>query len=218
MTTNTSTLELQRNTAIAGAIAAAVLGLALMPTAAHAQSEDEHFEGVSIGVQAGWEERKIDATVLPDSLNTTLSDKRDGFVYGGYVAYDQQFDNFVIGAEGGFNLGGKTLNANVPGGSIELDSKWSADLSVRAGVTVTPRLLAYGRVGYSLNRYRINGFTTGNSTPIASQSETADGIMFGGGLEYAASDQFSLRAEYRRKELDGSLSSNQILGGVTLRF
>lgn len=218
MTTKTSPFHMHRNTAVAGAVAAAVLGLTLMPSAAQAQSDDEHFEGVSIGVQAGWEDRKIDETVLPDTLNATLSDKRDGFAYGGYVAYDQQFDNFVIGAEAGFNPGGKTLTANVPGGSIELDSNWSADLSVRAGVTVTPRLLAYGRVGYSLNRYRIRGFATGNSTPLASEGETADGIMFGGGLEYALPGKAAVRAEYRRKSLDGSLTSNQILGGVTVRF
>lgn len=218
MTTKNSLLQMHRNTALAGAVAAAVLGLVLSPTAAQAQSNDEHFNGVSVGVQAGWEDRKIDATVLPDTFNTTLDGKRDGVTYGGYVGYDHQFENFVLGVEAGFSPDGRTLNAAVPGGSIELDSKWSADVSVRAGVVVSPRLLAYGRVGYALNRYRINGFTTGNSTPVASESETADGIMFGGGVEYAATDGFSLRAEYRRKELDGSLSSNQILGGVTLRF
>lgn len=218
MNTKTSPLHMHRNTALAGAIAAAVLGLALAPTAAQAQSDDEHFNGVTVGVQAGWEDRKIDATVLPDTLNTTLDDKRSGLAYGGYLGYDHQFENFVVGVEAGFSPNGKTLNAAVPGGSIELDSKWNADVSVRAGVTVTPRLLAYGRVGYALNRYRINGFATGNGTPVASESETADGIMFGGGLEYAATDRASFRAEYRRKELDGSLSSNQILGGVTLRF
>lgn len=218
MTTNTSTLESHRNTAIAGVILGAVLGLTLMPTAAHAQSEDEHFNGLTVGVQAGWEDRKIDATVLPDTLNTTLDDKRDGVTYGGYVGYDHQFENFVLGVEAGFSPNGKTLNAAVPGGSIELDSKWNADVSVRGGVVVSPRLLAYGRVGYALNRYRINGFATGDSTPVASQSETADGIMFGGGLEYALPSQASVRAEYRRKKLDGSLTSNQILGGVTVRF
>lgn len=218
MTTKTSPIHIHRNAALGGTIAAAVLGLALMPTAAQAQSDDEHFNGVTVGVQAGWEDRKIDATVLPDTLNTALDDKRDGVTYGGYVGYDHQIEDFVLGVEAGFSPNGKTLNAAVPGGSIELDSKWNADVSVRAGVVVSPRLLAYGRVGYALNRYRISGFATGNSTPIASESETADGIMFGGGLEYAASERASFRAEYRRKDLDGSLSSNQILGGVTLRF
>lgn len=218
MNKSTLPLRMHQNTALAGALVAAVLGLALMPTSAHARSDDEPFEGLSIGVQAGWEDRKIDETVLPDTLNATLSDKRDGFVYGGYVAYDQQIGAVVVGAEAGVNPGGRTLTANVPGGSIELDSRWSADFSVRAGVTVTPRLLAYGRAGYSLNRYRIRGFAGGSPAPVVSEGETVDGITFGGGLEYALPGKMSVRAEYRRKELDGSLTSNQILGGVTLRF
>ncbi|BDW80851.1 hypothetical protein MACH24_02890 [Erythrobacter sp. Dej080120_24] len=201
-------------------LAALAASLAMLATASptHAQSSDEHFQGVTIGAQAGWEDRTIDATVLPDTLNTALDDSRDGFAYAGYVGYDHQLDRFVIGVEAGFAPGGKTLRADIPGGSIELDSKWSADLSVRGGVTVTERLLAYGRVGYALNRYRIRGFATGTTAPVASDGETADGVIFGGGLEYALSDNASVRAEYRRKELDGSLSSNQVLGGVTLRF
>jgi outer membrane immunogenic protein len=209
---------MHRKAAILGVSIAAALFTTITPCAANAQSEEEHFEGASIGVQAGWEDRKIDETVLPHTLNVTLSDKRDGVAYGGYAGYDQQFGNFVIGAEAGFSLGGKTLAADIPGGSIKLDSKWSADLSIRAGVAVTPRLLAYGRVGYSLNRYRIGGFESGNSTALASEGETADGIVFGGGLEYALPGKASIRAEYRRKKLDGSLTSNQVLGGVTLRF
>lgn len=215
--TKLSTLH-QTGALIGAALAVVMTGAAFFATPAKAQSGDEHFQGVSVGVQAGWEQRKIDETVLPDTLNTTLSDQRDGVTYGGFVGYDHQFDNVVLGVEAGFNPNGKTLSANIPGGSIELDSKWSADLSVRAGVTVTPRLLAYGRAGYSLNRYRISGFTTGNTNPVGQASETADGVMFGGGFEYAVNDSASIRTEYRHKELDGSLSSDQILAGVTLRF
>jgi len=186
---------------------------------AHAQTAEENFNGFTAGIQAGWERRGIDETVLPGTLDVRLADKSDGFAYGGFVGYDHQFDNIVIGVEAGFNPNGKTLNAAVPGGgSIELDSKWSAEVSVRAGVTLTPQLLAYGRVGYGVNRYRVRGFTAGNASPAASDSATGEGVIFGGGMEYAVNRNMSLRAEYRRKEFDGSLSSDQVLSGVTFRF
>lgn len=186
---------------------------------AQAQSAEENFNGFTAGIQAGWERRSIDETVLPGTLDVRLTDKSDGFAYGGFVGYDRQFDNIVVGVEAGFNPNGKTLNAAVPGGgSIELDSKWSADFTVRAGVTITPRLLAYGRVGYGINRYRVRGFTAGNAAPAASDSATGEGVIFGGGLEYAVNRNMSLRAEYRRKEFDGSLASDQLLSGVAFLF
>lgn len=202
-----------------GTIAILAIVGAAFASPAQAQSDREYFNGFSVGAQAGWEERSINETVLPNSLNVPLTDKSNGITYGGFVGYDRQFDNIVVGVEAGFSPNGKTLNAPVlGGGSIELDSKWSGDISVRAGVTVTPQLLAYGRVGYGINRYRVRGFVPGNTTPVASESVTGNGIIFGGGLEYALKPNVSLRAEYRRKEFDGSLSSDQVLSGVTFRF
>ena len=200
---------------------ATALGLvAVFGTAAPAlaQSDEQHFQGPSLGVQAGWEERSIDETVLPNTVNATVKDKSDGLSYAAFAAYDHQFESFVLGVEAGFAPNGRTLNAALPGGSIELDSKWSADLSVRAGFTVTPRLLVYGRLGYGINRTRISGFVNGQTGPVESDSATSDGFIFGGGVEYALTDKASVRAEYRRREFDGSLSSNQVLAGVAFRF
>ncbi len=214
-------MSIQHSNAVIGFAAAPLLAIfaAGLATPAHAAASTErNFDGFAIGAQAGWEERRIDATVLPDTIDAVLADRSDGVVVGGYIGYDHQFDGIVIGVETGFSPNGRTLNADLPGGSIELDSKWSADFSVRIGATLTPRLLAYGRIGYGLNRYRIRGYVDGQTDPAASSSETADGVIFGGGLELALNPDFSVRAEYRRKEFDGSLSSDQVLGGVTFHF
>ena len=194
------------------------LALAMAGHAVPAQAAEDNFTGITIGAQAGWEERSIDETVLPDTLDVTLSDKSDGFAYGGFVAFDQQFDSFVLGAEAGFSPNGRTLTAELDGGAIELDSKWSADFTVRAGVVLGERVLAYGRVGYTLNRYTISGFVDGDADAVERDGETADGILFGGGLELATDSNLVMRVEYRQKEMDGSLSSKQVLGGMALRF
>ncbi|GAA0487720.1 hypothetical protein GCM10009096_33290 [Parasphingorhabdus litoris] len=197
---------------------AAALGIFAGASAAQAQ-DDENFEGVKFGVQAGWEQRKIDDTLLPSPNSARLNDKSSGITYGGFAGFDAQFDKVVLGVEADFSPNGKTLRSTLPGGgSIELDSKWTASASARAGIAVVPKLLAYGRLGYGFNRYTVRRFAAGNDTAIATDKVTGDGLIYGGGLEYAMNRNASLRVEYRRNENEGSLSSNQVLGGLTLRF
>lgn len=188
-------------------------------SAAHAQDNSENFEGVKVGVQAGWEQRKIDETLLLNPNSARLNDKTSGISYGGFVGYDAQFDKFLLGVEADFSPNGKTLRSTIPGdGSIELDSKWVANVSARAGIAVVPKLLAYGRVGYGLNRYTVRRFAAGDTTAVATDKVTGKGLLYGGGLEYAVNRNASFRVEYRRNENEGSLASNQVLGGLTLRF
>ncbi len=197
----------------------AAFGVLTGASSAHAQNDDENFEGVKVGVQAGWERRKIDETLLPAPNSARLNDKASGISYGGFAGYDAQFGSFVLGVEADFSPNGKTLRSTLPGGgSIELDSKWNASASARAGVALTPNLLAYGRFGYGLNRYTVRGFAAGNDTAVATDKVTGDGLIYGGGLEYAINRNASFRVEYRRNDNEASLGSNQVLGGLTLRF
>ncbi|QTD55744.1 outer membrane protein [Parasphingorhabdus cellanae] len=197
----------------------AAFGVLSGASAAHAQNDDENFEGVKFGVQAGWERRKIDDTLLPAPNSARLNDKTSGISYGGFAGYDAQFDEFVLGVEADFSPNGKTLSSTLAGGgSIELDSKWAASVSARAGIAIVPKLLAYGRVGYGVNRYTVRRFAAGNDTAVATDKETGKGMLYGGGLEYAINRNASFRVEYRHNDNKGSLASNQVLGGLTLRF
>lgn len=199
-------------------VAAAAILFANTALPAHAE-EKQNFEGVKVGVQAGWEQRQINEVVLTPPNNARISDKSKGLTYGGFVGYDAQLGSVVLGVEADFAPSGKTLrSAFASGTSVELDSKWTASVSARAGVTLTPKLLAYGRVGYDLNRYRINGNAAGNTTPLATQKATGSGLLYGGGLEYAVDENASLRVEYRRRDQEGTLGGHQVLGGLTLRF
>ena len=150
------------------------LGLMTGISPANAQNGDNNFAGPKVGVQAGWERRKIDENVLPAPNSTRLNDKSNGISYGGFVGYDAQFDKFVLGVEADFNPNGKTLNSTVAGGrTVELDSKWAASASARAGIALTPNLLAYGRLGYGFNRHTTRLLTTGNTTPVATNKVTS---------------------------------------------
>lgn len=200
-------------------IAAASLVAISAPQAAFAQDTDDLFTGVSVGVQGGYDRQSIDETILEGANAVTLNAKKSGIIYGGYLGYDLQMGKVVVGVEAGFSPNGKTITSDIAnGGSAELNPKWSADASVRAGVVLADRALFYGRIGYNRKRYSVSRFANGNNSAIASSNENADGLMFGGGAEFAFNENAAFRVEYRRNKLDGSLRSNQVLAGATLRF
>ncbi|MFK7842779.1 MAG: outer membrane protein [Sphingorhabdus sp.] len=200
-------------------IVAASLVAISAPQAAFAQDTDDLFTGVSVGVQGGYDRQSIDETILEGANAVTLNAKKSGIIYGGYLGYDLQMGKVVVGVEAGFSPNGKTITSDIAnGGSAELNPKWSADASVRAGVVLADRALFYGRIGYNRKRYSVSRFANGNNSAIASSNENADGLMFGGGAEFAFNENAAFRVEYRRNKLDGSLRSNQVLAGATLRF
>lgn len=200
-------------------IMAASLAVIAAPQAVFAQDTDDLFTGVSVGIQGGSERLSINEPVLTGTNTATLDERESGITYGGYIGYDLQVSQFVIGAEAGFNPNGRTIKGDTAnGGSVELDPKWSANASVRAGVVLADRALIYGRVGYDRTRYSVNRFANGSDTAIASEKKNGDGFMFGGGAEVAFHENAAVRVEYRRSKLGGTLRSNQFLAGATLRF
>lgn len=200
------------------AVAAGIATTAL-PSAALAQDADDLFAGASLGIQAGYERVSVDENVLDTPNAVTLDANGKGFAYGGYFGYDLQASAFVIGVEAGFNPNGRTITGDLAnGGTAELNPKWSANASARAGVVVAERALFYGRIGYNRLRYSVSSFANGSETATATATKNSDGLMFGGGAEFAFHENAAFRVEYRRSRLDGSLRSNQILAGTTLRF
>jgi len=190
-----------------------------MPSVAFAQDTDDLFTGASVGVQGGYERQSVDESVLSGPDAVTLDANGKGVTYGGYVGYDLQISGFVVGVEAGFNPNGRTITGDIAnGGTVELNPKWSANASARAGVVIAERALLFGRVGYNRMRYSVSRFANGSDTATVTANENADGLMFGGGAEFAVHENAALRVEYRRSNLDGSLRSTQILAGATLRF
>lgn len=190
-----------------------------MPSVAFAQDTDDLFTGASVGVQGGYERQSVDESVLSGPDAVTLDANGKGVTYGGYVGYDLQISGFVVGVEAGFNPNGRTITGDIAtGGTVELNPKWSANASARAGVVIAERALLFGRIGYNRMRYSVSRFANGSDTATVTANENADGLMFGGGAEFAVHENAALRVEYRRSNLDGSLRSTQILAGATLRF
>ncbi len=190
-------------------LALAVASTALVATTAKA----EVFNGPFIGVQAGWEQNKLDD---PFSILTDKS-KRSGLSYGVNAGYDIKLtDRFVLGGEVGL---GFTSNSDtrILGTSIaRLKPQRTFDFSARAGILAAPSALFYVRTGYTNARFKLEETVNAVKTRVAGNS---DGWMIGGGLEYGFTDKVSGRVEYRRTDLEGPKNNrDQLLVGVAYHF
>ncbi len=167
------------------------------------------WTGVYVGGQIGyaWGSQNAD---FGDSfgLFDSVSYNSSGVIGGAHVGYNLQLTQFVIGLEG--DVDGSSLSKTVSGavfpqgGALGLVS---TTLNTNANVQGSIR----GRVGYAWDRVLI--YATGGvafaginsdlwtSTLFGPSYDTASntrvGWTVGGGLEYAVTNNWSIRAEYR---------------------
>lgn len=156
------------------------------------------WTGIYVGgdIGYGWGTDKSSTLIpAPDFASSTPQ----GVVGGGHIGYNYQVSQFVLGIEGdvlGTNFRNNSLG--VPSGTT-----YAVSLPIEASVR--------GRVGYAWDRvlfYATGGVAFGNInnsyfggllTPgtTFSRSTTKTGYTVGGGIEYALSNNWSVRGEYR---------------------
>jgi outer membrane immunogenic protein len=134
-----------------------------------------------------------------------------GVVQGGF---DWELaPSFVIGlgADGTFGdvLG---VNRNNDDTVFDLHNRFDTsgstmvDVYGRAGFAVTPNVLVFGLVGWSwldINTdFRIRDIESDDTIFHHSDNRFADGLTFGGGLEWKVTDNVSIRGDYRFTDLN----------------
>lgn len=142
-----------------------------------------NWSGVYVGGALGW------ASIGYDELENDYDDRRDdGFAGALYVGYNFQMDNLVFGVEGDLNF--RTAEPEDPN---------TNPFSQNLGGSVR------GRIGYAFDRF-LPYFTAGvaiadfeadhdgNGDDVADKTMT--GYAVGGGIEWAATDNIILRAQY----------------------
>lgn len=150
------------------------------------------WTGVYVGGQVGYEFGKDSNSVAAGSVSTS------GVIGGAHIGYNYQFPGtaFVVGLEG-----------DVEGASAKATTGFGVGSDYyREGIQGSAR----GRIGYAVDRalfYATGGAAFGglknnyfNSTIPGAQdslSRTRVGYTVGGGLEYAITNNWSVRAEYR---------------------
>jgi outer membrane immunogenic protein len=151
---------------------------------------------------AAWAQRSV--TDIFGNTFTRTSDAR--FIGGGQLGYNWQTGNFVLGVEG--DIDGIASNNNrtaavAIGGAGPFvvtanDSNWVATLAARFG-WAADHWLFYGKAGGGWVG-NSGGFTVTNVTTGASfgggGGNSVGGWLLGGGVEWAISNNWSLKGEY----------------------
>jgi outer membrane immunogenic protein len=156
-----------------------------------------------------------------------MSPDPGGVVGGIQAGYNYQMGCFVVGIEADFSGSGMSgsqsispipMNIGGPASGIlstHENINWYGTLRPRLGYTVTPTVLiyatgglAYGDVSYSGNL----NFGPGIIQYPASLSTTKVGWALGGGVEYAISKCWTVKAEY----LYMDLGSESAIAGPTV--
>jgi outer membrane immunogenic protein len=176
------------------------------------------WDGFYVGLFAGYGWGDVDTTELFNTpfliyYNGTGApyslDNNDGFFGGAQIGYNWQWDWLVLGVEGeiGYlDLGGSRVDPNslafAAGDTVsKFDSDFYASLTAKAGIAANNFLIyAKGGVawlsGDGSTVDACNVFPCGGGLINATGGETMTGWTLGAGVEYAFSNNWSVKAEY----------------------
>ncbi|MGC8491703.1 MAG: outer membrane protein [Syntrophobacteraceae bacterium] len=175
------------------------------------------YAGLHIG--NGWGNSDTNFYPLPDAATFGISQAKvnlspNGAVGGLQVGYSYQMGCWVAGIEADFSGSGMSSSKTVSpildstgdpipdGGALTThhDINWFGTLRPRLGYTIIPTVLVYGTAGFAYGNVSSSANTDlGPLLPVfyaASSNTTATGWTAGGGIEWAFSKCWTLKAEY----------------------
>ncbi len=149
------------------------------------------WNGLYLGNQLGYGWGTDTLTVSPFGFGTNFSP--NGIVGGGHVGYNFQFNQFVGGLEG--DVEGTGIDRSFSPGGVLYSTSIPVQGSIRGRLGVAfDRALLYATGGAEFAGFdtSVNGFPGYDQ-----HSTTRTGWTIGGGIEYAVTNNWSVRAEYR---------------------
>jgi outer membrane immunogenic protein len=167
------------------------------------------WTGVYVGGQIGYEFGRDNAF----SGFGAATSSPNGVVGGAHIGYNYQIQQFVVGLEGDVNGSSYRGSGINPLLGTTVTTKTPIDGSVRGRVGVAfDRALFYATGGVSFASIQNNYVTF----PFGSSQITSGrvGWTVGGGVEYAVTNNWSVRAEYRYTDY-GHLTDSPIFGPIT---
>lgn len=125
----------------------------------------------------------------------------EGVSYGVSAGYDLALaPRITFGPEVSFS------DSTVDDSGVDVSRELAA--SVRLGYVVTPRVLAFGKVGYVDTRFEALGTNV-----------NFEGVRYGGGVEFAVTGNTYISAEYQRSEYEDGLGGRDAgVVGIGFRF
>jgi len=203
--------------ASAGAFAIAGSAFAAEPAPIPPPPPPFTWSGVYLGGQIGyaWGKDNVSWSGTANDLDLAggkFGEGPQGVIGGAHLGWNIQPNHwFVFGIEASVDGAGLNKSVVVPMADFAQDTFGSLTASAKAGVQGSvrgrlgiafDRLLLYGTGGvavtsYNTSYYDTTGFFTGFPGTNDTISVTRAGFTAGGGIEYAITDNWSVRAEYR---------------------
>jgi outer membrane immunogenic protein len=190
------------------ALAAFAAGLTVTPALA---------QGLYVGAIGGYEGLDV------ESADGSVTANADSAVYGINAGYDLGLGSAFVGVEGELSTssGSTQFPSTFTGARDSLDANGQYYLGARAGVSLTPGIAAYGKIGYT--SLDTKAFTSAGS--LDDVKENAGGLRYGGGVQVDLPGPLEARLEYRRSRYKdafdgtyGDLNTDQVVAGVGVRF
>ena len=161
------------------------------------------YLGGNIG--GAWAQHNVTDSLYGLSFDTGTSN--GVFIGGGQVGFNYQAGWFVGGIEGDFDWAANNNNNNAVGIVLPVSAgghtiavithdRWISTLAARLGVAYN-NWLFYGKVGggwVGNNGFTVADLTTGNSISIG--SNTRSGWLAGAGVEWAVTNNWTVKVEY----------------------
>ncbi|WP_150523017.1 outer membrane protein [Roseibium sediminis] len=157
------------------------------------------WEGAYFGAEVGGSQTLTELKATGAKSTASRTDAAFG-LFGGY---NWQVSRVVLGVEAGATYLGGQSKKNLAGvGSVKAGSKWSGSLRARVGLPFET-FMPYLSAGLAATEHstKANGKT---------HSSVGVGLMFGGGVEVAVSENWRIRADY---SATGILNEKDMFGG-----
>ncbi|QTD57469.1 outer membrane protein [Parasphingorhabdus cellanae] len=104
-------------------------------------------------------------------------------------------------------------------GEYRLDPGLTYDATARIGFLPSPNFLVYGRGGYRWLQTKQSVGSMKDNKPVTTTTKvTEKGFTYGGGAEFAVSENFRLRAEFNRTNFSKNFKQNKFSVGATVSF
>jgi outer membrane immunogenic protein len=199
---------------LSAALAADLSGPSAVPSFEQVIPASTHdWTGAYVGAHVGGAWGDVDQRQTNGGMDEgPFSYSPDGIVFGGTAGYNFQFGNVVLGVEA--DLGYMDLNGSgtIPSSNpsahqdLSLDGGLYGDVTARAGLAFN-KVLVYGKGGFAFYDGGALQQTT-NPGYTADGTSTFTGWTAGGGIEYAWTDNISLKIEYQHFDF-GSQGGSQ---------
>jgi outer membrane immunogenic protein len=169
------------------------------------------WTGIYVGGQIGYEFGR-DNAFAPNVFGSATSSSPNGVVGGAHIGYNYQINQFVVGIEGDVNGSSYSGNSSTAFFANTVSTKTPIDGSVRGRVGVAfDRALFYATGGAAFADIKDSYTGPFGSSQI---SNGRVGWTVGGGVEYAITNNWSVRGEYRYTDY-GRMTDTPILANVT---